>query len=78
MYHIYYYLNGRRLRYEWDFSSLWAAVFKARALYEIHGVDTEVISKLDGEIMAYFSYVKTYASDACPIVVQKLVYTPLE
>lgn len=54
MYYVTYYINKQPRRYEFAFQSLWAAIFKARAIFEQHGLATDVMQAVTGEILAIF------------------------
>lgn len=54
MYHVCYYLNKQPHDYNYNFKSLWAAIFKARAIFEEHGIATDVMQEGTGEILAVF------------------------
>lgn len=45
MYHVTYWQNNKPITYGYFFQSLWAAVFKARAITESHGFPTDVIGE---------------------------------
>ena len=80
MYQINYY-NGKPVIFNYCFQSLWAAVFKARAITESHGFPTEVMESTTGAIMVQFepeSQKAIYIDRNIPENVKLLARTPLE
>ena len=78
MYYIHYYLNNQSHRYEYAFNSLWAAIFKARAIFEEHGIDTDVMHAMTGEVLAIFQPNHVEVNDDLEVDIQVLALTPLK
>lgn len=53
-YYVTYYKDNIPCRYEFEFRSQFAAVFKARAIRDEHGIPTEVTQAATGWIVARF------------------------
>lgn len=77
MYYIYY--EGFH-RVDYTFNSLWAATFKARAIFEEHGFSADVIDANTGEVLISFweDGSRTLSSSIEDESVWNLVLTPLE
>lgn len=54
MYQVTYYMGKNPYHYNYLFKSLWAATFKARAIFEEHGFSTDVMNITTGEVLAIF------------------------
>lgn len=54
MYEVYYYINRMPHRYGYLFKTAWAATLKACAIFEEHGLATDVMNTNTGEIIAIF------------------------
>lgn len=54
MYQVTYYIDKKPHSYDFAFNSLWGAMFKARAIFEEHGLATDVMNTHTGEILAIF------------------------
>jgi len=81
MYQLTYWQNNKPISYDYFFQSLWAAVFKARAITESHGFPTDVISSTTGAIMVEFepnSKKAIYIDSDAPKDVKLLALTPIE
>lgn len=78
MYYVTYYINKQPHRYEFAFKSLWAAIFKARAILEQHGLATDVMQAGTGEILAVFEPDHTEINTDLEIDLQVLALQPLE
>ena len=81
MYHVTYWQNNKPTTYGYFFQSLWAAVFKARAITESYGLPTDVIDSTTGAVMVEFepeSRKATYIDSDVPKDVKLLAFTPLE
>lgn len=80
MYQINYY-NGRPVIFNYCFRSLWAAVFKARAITESYGFPTDVLDMSTGAVMMEFepeSLKAVYIDCDLPKDIELLALTPLE
>ncbi len=64
-YYVYYYVNNMQYRFEFCFESLFAAVYKARAIYDSYGYATDVVDGNTGEILAMFSIENIWVCDDC-------------
>jgi len=81
MYQVTYWQDNKPIPYNYFFQSLWAAVFKARAITESHGFPTDVMSSTTGAIMVEFepeSRKAVYIDSDVPNDVKLLALTPLE
>lgn len=78
MYKIHYYINRQPRPYEYAFKSLWAAIFKARAIFEEHGIAADVMNTVTGEIIAIFEPGNTYIDSDLETDLQVLALTALE
>ena len=81
MYHITYWRNNTPTPYDYLFQSLWAAVFKARAITESYGFPTDVMESTTGAIMVEFkpkSQKATYIDSDVPNDIKLLALAPLE
>lgn len=78
MYYVYYYINSKRFRYEFEFQSLWAAIFKARAIFEEHGLAADVMNSKTGEILAIFDFNHIEINNDLEIDLQILALNPLK
>jgi len=79
MYQINYY-NDKPVIFDYCFRSLWAAVFKARAITESYGFPTDVLDISTGAIMVEFepeSLKAVYIDCDVPKDIQALALTPL-
>lgn len=77
MYEVNYYINKLPYRYEFNFNSLWGAIFKARAIYEEHGLATDVMDRQTGEIVAIFEPNNTWISEEFDTEIRKLALQAL-
>lgn len=77
-YEICYYLNYTPTRYMYVFQSLWAAVFKARMIYEEHGISADVRDCTTGEVLAIFDPDSVWTADGLPDEVEHCAKAPLE
>lgn len=64
MFKVNYYLNDKMNTFDYNFSTAWVAAIKARAIYEEHGIPSDVVDMTTGEVMAIFSQGGTYLADA--------------
>lgn len=78
MYYVTYYINKQPHRYEFAFQSLWAAIFKARAILEQHGMATDVMQANTGEILAIFEHDYTEINVDLDFDLQVLALKPLK
>lgn len=76
--YVYYYLNGKEIRHDFQFHSPWAAVFKARAIYEEHGIPTHVMDEETGELIAIFSPTQAWVSEEQNQFIKTIALQPLE
>lgn len=77
MFKVFYYMNGSSHQYAFIFESLWAATFKARAIFEEHGFATDVMNAETGEILAIFGgdtcwTAESVSPDVCHLATQPL------
>lgn len=77
MYEVNYYINKLPYRYEFNFNSLWGAIFKARAIHEEHGLATDVMDRQTGEIVAIFEPNNTWISEEFDTEIRKLALQAL-
>lgn len=77
MYYVYYYIDNQPHRYEYAFQSLWSAIFKARAIFEEHGIATDVMQAITGEILATFEFGSIEINKNLEINLQILALNPL-
>ena len=78
MYQVYYYINRQPHPYNYNFKSIWAAIFKARAIFEEHGTPSDVMNTATGEILAIFEPGNTYIDEDLETDLQVLAITALE
>ena len=77
MYQVTYYINNKPHHYEFIFQSLWGAMFKARAIYEEHGLAIDVTNTHTGEVLAIFEP-NVWTSNDLEVDLQVLAHTPLK
>lgn len=77
MYQITYYINNCSHQYNFVFQSLWGAIFKARAIFEEHGIHTEVTNNTTGELLAIFDSTDTWTDSDLEVDLQALAHTAL-
>lgn len=80
MYHLTYWQNNKPTTYGYFFQSLWAAIFKARAITESYGFPTDVLDASTGAVMVEFepeSPRAVYIDCDVPKDIQTLALTPL-
>lgn len=77
MYQVTYYINKMPHHYGFTFNSLWAAIFKARSIFEEHGFATDVMQERTGEILAVFEPNNTWVDNDLEVDLQALALTPL-
>lgn len=77
MYQVTYYISNKPHHYEFIFQSLWGAMFKARAIYEEHGLVTDVTNTHTGEVLAIFEP-NVWTSNDLEVDLQVLAHTPLK
>lgn len=66
-------------KYNFHFNSLWAAVFKARAICEEHWADVDVIDGNTGVVLVSFNRAGGYYVDEdLPEDIKKLASLPIE
>lgn len=63
MYQVNYYLNDKMYTVERTFSTAWVATYKARAIYDEHGIPTDVVDMTTGEVIAIFAANNCYLAD---------------
>ena len=78
MYQINYYVDNHAHTYGYNFKSLWGAIFKARAIFEEHGIHTEVTSTVTGELLAIFNLTDTWTDSDLEVDLQILAHTALK
>lgn len=78
MYQVTYYISNKPHHYEFIFQSLWGAMFKARAIYEEHGIATDVMNTHTGEILAIFEPNKVWTNSDLETDIQILAHKSLE
>lgn len=78
MYQVTYYISDKVHHYEFIFQSLWGAIFKARAIFEEHGIPTDVTSTLTGEVFVTFSTTEIWTAPDLEVDLQVLAHKPLE
>lgn len=79
MYQIIYYIpHNAPVKYNFLFNSLWGAIFKARAIFEEHGINTDVINTETGEILAIFSMKEIWVDADLEVDLQILATKVLE
>ena len=79
MYQLNYYDN-KPVIFNYCFRSLWAAVFKARAITESYGFPTDVLDMTTGAVMVEFepeSLKAIYIDDDVPQDIKTLALSPL-
>lgn len=54
MYVVHYYLGGKFKTYNYKFTTIWGATFKARSIYEEYGIATDVMNDATGEVLVSF------------------------
>lgn len=77
MYQVTYYINKMPHHYCFLFDSLWAAIFKARSIFEEHGFATDIMRLYTGEILAVFEPNNTWIDNDLEVDLQVLALTPL-
>ena len=78
MYQITYYIDKQHYYYDFLFQSLWGAMFKARSIFEEHGIATDVINTHTGEILAIFEPNKVWVDNDLEIDIQILARKSLD
>lgn len=81
MYQVTYWQNNKPTPCDYFFQSLWAAVFKARAITESYGFPTDIMSSTTGAIMVEFqpeSRKAIYIDSDVPNDVKLLAFTLIE
>ena len=79
MYELSYWNNCKKETYEYIFKSLWAALFKARAILDSYGMAAEVMDVETGAIMAYIPKDGApYVDSEVPKDLQNLIFLPIE
>lgn len=78
MYEVTYYINKQPNRYGYRFRSLWAATFKARAIFEEHGLATDVMNTMTGEILAIFEPGHTWVNEDLETDIRTMALQNLE
>ena len=78
MYQVTYYINKIPHHYEFIFNSLWGAMFKARSIFEEHGIATDVINTHTGEILAIFEPNKVWVDNDLEVDIQILARKSLD
>lgn len=78
MYQVTYYIDKFSYRYEFIFNTLWGAIFKARAIFEEHGIATDVMNMHTGEILATFEPNKVWVNDDLEVDIQLLARKSLD
>lgn len=78
MYQVTYYIDKFPYHYEFIFNSLWGAMFKARAIFEEHGIATDVMNTHTGEILATFEPNKVWTNNDLETDIQILAHKSLE
>ena len=63
MYRVNYYFDNHGYQFGYYFHSLWAATFKARAIFEEHGFATDVMVASTGEVLVTFDKNETWVDD---------------
>lgn len=78
MFQVTYYLNKIPHSYNFCFNTLWGAIFKARTIFEEHGLFTDVVNTRTGEILAIFSATDVWTDNDLEIDLQVLAHKSLE
>ena len=80
MYTIIYNLDRKHWEeYNFHFSSIWAATFKARAICTEHWADVDVIDRNTGVILVSFNHVGgAYVDEELSEDIKKLASLPIE
>lgn len=78
MYQVTYYIDKLPHHYGFVFNTLWSAIFKARAIFEEHGLATDVMNTYTGEILAIFEPNKAWTDSDLETDLQILAYKTLE
>lgn len=78
MYQVTYYIDKQPHPYGFIFNSMWGAMFKARAIFEQHGLATDVMNTHTGEILAIFEPNNTWTDSDLETDIQVLAHKTLE
>ena len=78
MYQVTYYIDKQPHPYGFIFNSLWGATFKARAIFEQHGLATDVMNTMTGEIIAIFEPGNTWVDPDLETDIQVLALKSLD
>lgn len=78
MYQVTYYIDKQPHPYGFIFNSLWGATFKARAIFEQHGLATDIMNTTTGEILAIFEPGKTWVDPDLETDIQVLALKSLD
>lgn len=78
MYQVTYYIDKQPHFYGFIFNSLWGAMFKARAIFEQHGLATDIMNTTTGEILAIFEPGKTWVDPDLETDIQVLALKSLD
>lgn len=78
MYQVTYYIDKQPHSYDFIFNSLWGAMFKARAIFEEHGLATDVMNTHTGEILAIFEPNNIWIDSDLEVDLHILALRPLE
>ena len=78
MYQVTYYIDKQPHSYDFTFNSLWGAMFKARAIFEEHGLATDVMNTHTGEILAIFEPNNIWIDSDLEVDLHILALRPLE
>ena len=75
MYEVNYYINNRRYRWDYIFSTLWGASYKATCIFEEHGFPVDIVDNTTGEVLVVLDSVGVYIA---PTVEKKNICSRLE
>ncbi len=78
MYQVTYYIDKQPHPYGFIFNSLWGATFKARAIFEQHGLATDIMNTMTGEIIAIFEPGNTWVDPDLETDIQVLALKSLD
>ena len=78
MYQVSYYIDKQRYHYDFLFQTLWGAMFKARSIFEEHGISTDVMNTHTGEILAIFEPNKVWVNNDLEVDIQILARKSLD
>ena len=78
MYQVNYCIDNQYYHYDFLFQTLWGAMFKARSIFEEHGIATDVMNTHTGETLAIFGLNKVWVNNDLETDIQILARKPLD